>query len=181
MISDCAGTVGTAKGRNRCTSASRTTKYRLELRASGLAMESVMASTGTLRIWASETRKGVGETTGRSALFGEYWCGRCQVRCRFERGHSAIDLMRFGVGCEASTATRGWAGALGAAGPWHTRGRSQDTSSDRFRVYNRDDNRPAGDQWRRTHRSEAELQRLIHAIATPRHSRAGKAGAVAAR
>ena len=39
-------------------------------------------------------------------------------------------------------------------------------------MYNRDDNRPAGDQWRRTHRSEAELQRLIHAIATPRHARA---------
>ena len=55
----------------------------------------------------------IGETTGRSALFGEYWCGRCQVRCRFERGHSAVDLMRFGVGCEASTARRGWAGALG--------------------------------------------------------------------
>ena len=43
-------------------------------------------------------------------------------------------------------------------------------------MYNRDDNRPAGDQWRRTHRSEAELQRLIHAIATRVTRALGKQG-----
>ena len=28
-----------------------------------------------------------GETTGRSALLWEYWCDRCRVRCRCERGN----------------------------------------------------------------------------------------------
>ena len=28
----------------------------------------------------------IGETTGRSALLWEYWCDRCRVRCRSERG-----------------------------------------------------------------------------------------------
>ena len=40
--------------------------------------------------------------TGQSALLREYWCGRCQVRCRSERRPFAVDLMRFGVGSEAS-------------------------------------------------------------------------------
>ena len=39
----------------------------------------------------------IGETTGRFALLGEYWCGRCQVRCRRKRGQSAVDLMRLGA------------------------------------------------------------------------------------
>ena len=39
----------------------------------------------------------IGETTGRFALLGEYWCGRCQVRCWRKRGQSAVDLMRLGA------------------------------------------------------------------------------------
>ena len=43
------------------------------------------------------TSSRIGETTGRFALLGEYWCGRCQVRCRRKRGQSAVDLMRLGA------------------------------------------------------------------------------------
>ena len=43
------------------------------------------------------TLRRIGETTGRFTLLGEYWCGRCQVRCRLKRGQSAVDLMRLGA------------------------------------------------------------------------------------
>ena len=52
----------------------------------------------------------IGKTTGRSALLEEYWCGRCQVRCRSERGQFTVELMRFGVGSEASMARERGAG-----------------------------------------------------------------------
>ena len=45
-----------------------------------------------LRIYAATNRRTlrsaarIGETTGRSALLWEYWCDRCRVRCRCERG-----------------------------------------------------------------------------------------------
>ena len=60
MIIDWASTIGPARGRNRCTSGSRTTKHRPELRASGLVRESVMASTGMFLIWASDTASTTG-------------------------------------------------------------------------------------------------------------------------
>ena len=46
---------------------------------------------------SSPSRQWIGETTGRFALLGEYWCGRCQVRRRRKRGQSAVDLMRLGA------------------------------------------------------------------------------------
>ena len=49
------------------------------------------------------TIRRIGETTGRFALLGEYWCGRCWS----ERGHFTVEPMRFGVGSEASMARRG--------------------------------------------------------------------------
>ena len=52
-------------------------------------------------------RRRIGETAGRFALLGENRCGRRRGRCRSERGRFAVELMRFGLGSEASMTRRG--------------------------------------------------------------------------